>query len=114
MNEINHSRSRELLEKVYDHLDGIDLGALSMSEIKDFLGVVQQGQFLESLGKMPTYALGGFNAPSVSNAGNGDTGDFGGGNETSAPVGVKGDIGDPGPQNDTGEHVGGNETAAEK
>jgi len=62
MNEINHSRSKDLLEKVYDHLDAIDVSKLSMSELKDFLGVVQQGQFLESYGQMPSYAIGGFNS----------------------------------------------------
>jgi len=58
MNEINHSRSKDLLEKVYDHLDNTDLSTLSMNELKDFLGVVQQGQFLESLWKMPSFGIG--------------------------------------------------------
>lgn len=54
-----HSRSKELLSKVYDHLDTIDVTKLSMNELKDFLGVVQQGQFLESYGQIPGFGFGG-------------------------------------------------------
>ena len=42
--------SRQLLDKVYNHLNNIDVSALSMDELKDFLEVVQKGQFLESYG----------------------------------------------------------------
>jgi len=73
MNEINHSRSKELLEKVYDHLDSIDVSKLSMNELKDFLEVVQKGQFLESFGQMPSYGFGGFpafNSPKPAGTGN--------------------------------------------
>ena len=65
----NTTRSKELLNKVYDHLDTIDVSKLSMSEMKDFLEVVQKGQFLETFGQ--TCALGpglfgsGFNAPAT-------------------------------------------------
>lgn len=51
----NTSRSKQLLEKVYDHLDTIDVSKLSMNELKDFLEVVQKGQFLESYGSMQGY-----------------------------------------------------------
>lgn len=58
------TRSKELLNKVYDHLDTIDVSKLSMNEIKDFLEVVQKGQFLESYGTMVSpYAFNGYNAP---------------------------------------------------
>lgn len=49
------SRSNQLLDKVYDHLDTIDVSTLSMNELKDFLEVVQKGQFLESYGTMQGY-----------------------------------------------------------
>ncbi len=58
MNEMRQSRSKELLNKVYDYLDTIDVSNLSMNEIKDFLEVVQKGQFLESFGQVPSL---GFN-----------------------------------------------------
>lgn len=51
----NTSRSKQLLEKVYDHLDTVDVSKLSMNELKDFLEVVQKGQFLESYGSMQGY-----------------------------------------------------------
>jgi len=60
MNEMKQSRSKELLQKVYDHLDSIDVTKLSMNELRDFLEVVQKGRFLESFGQMPSYALSGF------------------------------------------------------
>lgn len=72
------SRSKKLLDKVYDYLDTIDVTKLSMKELQDFLEVVQKGQFLESLGKVPPYPFGGFglsNAPFPRNAGNGKSGD---------------------------------------
>lgn len=71
---MQNNRSRDLLNKVYDHLDTIDVTKLSMDEIKDFLEVVQKGQFLETYGQMPLYGYGLANAnmfntnPSVSNA----------------------------------------------
>ena len=46
------SRSKQLLDKVYEHLESIDVTKLSMNELKDFLEVVQKGQFLESYGNM--------------------------------------------------------------
>lgn len=64
-----NSRSGELLEKVYNQLDSIDLEKLSMSEMKDFLEVVQKGQFLESFGQMPQYGLGGLCAAPFNGAG---------------------------------------------
>lgn len=45
------SKSKELLNKVYDHLDTVDVTKLSMRELEDFLGVVQKGQFLETFGQ---------------------------------------------------------------
>lgn len=51
----NTSRSAQLLDKVYDHLDTIDVSELSLNELKDFLEVVQKGQFLESYGSMHGY-----------------------------------------------------------
>lgn len=53
------TRSKELLNKVYDHLDTIDVSKLSMREMEDFLGVVQKGQFLEGFGQIPQYGYGG-------------------------------------------------------
>ncbi len=58
MSEMKRSRSKELLNKVYDHLDSIDVTKLSMSELADFLEVVQKGQFLETIGKVPSFGLG--------------------------------------------------------
>lgn len=49
----NNSRSKDLLNKVYDHLDSIDVSKLSLRELEDFLEVVQKGRFLESDGQMP-------------------------------------------------------------
>lgn len=46
----NKSRSLELLDKVYNRLDSIDLSTLSMRELSDFLEVVQKGRFLEAYG----------------------------------------------------------------
>ena len=54
------SRSSELLNKVYDHLDSIDVSKLSLREMTDFLEVVQKGRFLESTGQMPGYGLTSF------------------------------------------------------
>lgn len=53
-------KSQELLDKVYAYLDTIDVTKLSMSELKDFLGVVQQGQFLETTRKMPSFGFGSY------------------------------------------------------
>lgn len=64
MNEQN-SRSKELLKKVYDHLDTIDVTKLSMDEMKDFLEVVQKGQFLESTIQIPHYGWGGMSCGSI-------------------------------------------------
>lgn len=47
-----NSKSKQLLDKVYNHLDTIDITRLSMNELKDFLEVVQKGQFLESFGSI--------------------------------------------------------------
>lgn len=57
-NATQNSRSKKLLDKVFDHLDTIEVSKLSMDEMKDFLEVVQKGQFLESYG---TTAALGFN-----------------------------------------------------
>lgn len=57
------TRSKQLLNKVYDHLDTIDVSKLSMSEMKDFLEVVQKGQFLESYGQVSPYSFGYCAAP---------------------------------------------------
>lgn len=66
MNE-NTTRSKQLLNKVYDQLDKIDVSKLSMSEMKDFLEVVHKGQFLETYGQVPSFGSGlfgsGFNGP---------------------------------------------------
>lgn len=58
MNE--NSRSKKLLGKVFDYLDTIDVSKLSMSDMKDFLEVVQKGQFLESFGSTSALGFGGF------------------------------------------------------
>lgn len=63
------SRSTKLLDKIYDHLESIDVSNLSMDELKDFLEVVQKGKFLESYGTIAPNPYGyGFGtcAPCVS------------------------------------------------
>lgn len=56
-------KAQELLDKVYSHLETIDISKLSMNELKDFLEVVQKGQFLESYGKVPSFgSMYGFNS----------------------------------------------------
>lgn len=55
-----NSRSTELLNKVYDRLDGIELEKLTMRELSDFLEVVQKGRFLETAGQIPGFGFGGF------------------------------------------------------
>lgn len=66
MNE-NTPRSKELLNKVYDSLEKVDIDKLSLSEKRDFLEVVQKGQFLESYGQtcalQPGLFGSVFNAP---------------------------------------------------
>lgn len=52
-------RTTALMNKVFDHLDSIDVSKLSTIELKDFLEVVQKGQFLESYGQMPGFGFGG-------------------------------------------------------
>lgn len=54
-----NGRSKALLDKVYDHLDSIDVTKLSMGELQDFLVVVQKGQFLETIGQ-PSPWFNGF------------------------------------------------------
>lgn len=82
----NITRSKQLLNKVYDQLDNIDVSKLSMSEMKDFLEVVQKGQFLESFGQVPQYGLGmfgsSFNSSNVG-LGQGNTGVCAGDSESS-------------------------------
>lgn len=51
--------SKDLLDKVYTHLDTLDVTAMSMSELKDFLEVVQKGQFLESFNQASAFPYGG-------------------------------------------------------
>lgn len=58
MNGNNETRAFELLSKVYDELDKIDVSKLSMKEMQDFLEVVQKGQFLEAFGAVPNYGIG--------------------------------------------------------
>ena len=41
-------RAKGLLNKVYDELEKVDVSTLKFDEMKDFLGIVQTGQFLES------------------------------------------------------------------
>lgn len=53
-----NNRSMELLNKVYDQLDSIDVSKLSMREMADFLEVVQKGQFLEVTGQTPSFGFG--------------------------------------------------------
>lgn len=67
-----NSRSQELLNKVYDHLDSVDVSKLSMRELTDFLEVVQKGRFLESLGQMPGYGLTSFCAAPFNSPGKTD------------------------------------------
>lgn len=57
-------RTTALINKVFDHLDKVDVDKLSTAELKDFLEVVQKGQFLESYGQMPAL---GFNSCVVQN-----------------------------------------------
>ena len=57
----NKTRAQQLLDKVYDRLEKVDVEKLSYDEMKDFLEAVQKGQFLETFGTMPQYGLGGFN-----------------------------------------------------
>lgn len=45
-----NSRSKKLLDKVYNYLESIDVTKLSMNELKDYLEVVQKGRFLEVTG----------------------------------------------------------------
>ena len=56
--------SKELLNKVYNHLDTLDVTTMSMDELKDFLEVVQKGQFLESFGQASAFPYGGFGCTS--------------------------------------------------
>lgn len=61
-------KSEQLLDKVYAHLETIDVSKLSWDELKDFLEVVQKGQFLESYGQMSFNPWGngnfiGYNQP---------------------------------------------------
>lgn len=49
------SRSKALLDKVYNHLESIDVSKLSMRELQDFLEVVQKGRFLETIGQIPPF-----------------------------------------------------------
>lgn len=58
---IPENKSKKLLDKVYDHLDTIDVSKLSMRELTDFLEVVQKGRFLETIGQFPSYGFGGLN-----------------------------------------------------
>lgn len=51
----DNSKSKKLLDKVYEHLDSIDVSKLSMRELEDFLGVVQKGRFLEVTGQAPAF-----------------------------------------------------------
>lgn len=41
------SKADELLQKVYDRLDAIDLDNLSLKELPDFVEVVQRCKFCE-------------------------------------------------------------------
>lgn len=63
------NRSKDLLNKVYDHLNTIDVTKLSMDELKDFLEVVQKGQFLESYGQGFQNAFGGYRMLNPNNFG---------------------------------------------
>lgn len=80
-----NSKSMELLEKVYDHLDSIDVSKLSMRELGDFLEVVQKGRFLEAYGQMPGFfgpalcasGFNGSNSEGQKNIGPGGTIDCG-------------------------------------
>lgn len=45
---VKDSRSKKILDKVFDYLESIDVTKLTMDELKDFLEVVQKGQFLET------------------------------------------------------------------
>lgn len=63
-----NTRSTELLNKVYDELDKVDLSKLSMRELSDFLEVVQKGRFLETAGQMPPYGLAGLCAAPFNNS----------------------------------------------
>lgn len=60
---IETPKSKQLLDKVYAHLDTIDVTKLSMAEMKDFLEVVQKGQFLEAFGTTSAIGCVGFNSP---------------------------------------------------
>lgn len=55
---VKDSRSKKILDKVFDHLESIDVTKLTMDELKDFLEVVQKGQFLETTGAFAGYPYG--------------------------------------------------------
>lgn len=67
------STSKELLEKVYNHLDSVDLNKLSMRDMEDFVGVVQKCQFLE-YSLQSSGGLGGLFGSSFGFGGNGKQG----------------------------------------
>lgn len=64
MNTLDN-RSEALLNKVYDHLDSIDVTKLSMRELQDFLEVVQKGRFLETIGQPAPWLTGYCAAPAT-------------------------------------------------
>lgn len=72
-----NSRSKQLLDKVYDHLATIDVTKLSMRELEDFLGVVQKGRFLETFGQagaLTNFCCAPYNGPAADKP-SGDGGD---------------------------------------
>lgn len=75
------SRSDELLKKVYDHLNTIDVTKLSFAELKDFLGVVQQGRFLETFGQTASPIFNGFGGAKPSYVTASDSGEQDEGND---------------------------------
>lgn len=51
------SKSDELLQKVYDRLDTVDLDNLTLKELPDFVEVVQRCKFCEQVFSYPNCSL---------------------------------------------------------
>lgn len=58
--DTNSVTSKDLLQKVYNQLDSIDVSTLSLRDLSDFLEVVQKGRFLETSGSNSFPYFGGF------------------------------------------------------
>lgn len=54
------TKAQKLLNKVYNHLEGIDITNMSMRDLQEFVEVLQKAHFLESAGQNSPYNFGGF------------------------------------------------------